>query len=110
MTKLETIGKQFDELKEGSSIDGLLSTWIDYDDSMRPHLLYEEEIGLPLMRAYFTPKEIEKIVKELIKRSPTHEMGSIIHFLGPDKVRNQFMPQVRVALCSEGAAILSRLE
>jgi hypothetical protein len=31
----------------------------------------EEEQGLPLMRAYFTSKEIEPIVQEIVTQSPS---------------------------------------
>jgi hypothetical protein len=90
LDKLETLIK---ELKEGGPIDTLLTVWIDYEDNMKPHLLFEEEQGLPLMRAYFTPKEIEPIIQEIVKNGPRHEIGAICYWSGPDYFRNEFMPQ-----------------
>jgi hypothetical protein len=85
--------KLFKELKEGGTIDILLTTWIDYEDNMLPHLIMEEEQGLPLMRAYFTLEEIKPIVQEIVKHSPKHELGALVYWCGPDYFRNEFMPQ-----------------
>jgi hypothetical protein len=90
IAKLETLVK---ELEEGGTVDTLVTTWIDYEDSMKLHLLFEEEQGLPLMRAYFTPSDMTPIVKELVKNSPQHEIGALCHFNGADYFRNEFMPQ-----------------
>lgn len=81
------------ELKEGDTVDTLVATWIDYEDNMKPHLVYEEEQGLPLMRAYFTPKEIEPIVQEVVKNGPKHEIGALVYWCTPDYFRNEFMVQ-----------------
>jgi hypothetical protein len=93
MTKLEAISKLVEELAEGKTVDALLTAWIVYQDSMLPHLLDEETRGLALHRAYFTPAEIKPIVAELVKQSPTHEIGSIIHFNTMDCFRHSFMLQ-----------------
>jgi hypothetical protein len=90
LEKLKTLSK---DLKEGATVDTLFTTWVDYEDNMKPHLREEEVQGLPLMRAYFTPEEIEPIVKELVKNSPQHEIGAIVHWNTPDYFRNEFMPQ-----------------
>ena len=39
-------------------IEDLLNLWNTYIEIMLPHLLEEEQIGLPLVMAYFTPKEV----------------------------------------------------
>jgi hypothetical protein len=93
VAKLEKLEPLIKELKEGGTVDTLLATWIDYEDNMKPHLVYEEEQGLPLMRAYFTPKEIEPIVQKIVMAGPKHEMGAICYWIGPEYMRNEFMPQ-----------------
>jgi hypothetical protein len=93
MAKLNKLEPLVKELKEGGTVDTLLATWIDYEDNMKPHLLYEEEQGLLLMRAYFTPTEIVPIVQELVKASPKHEMGALCHWNVPEYMRKEWMPQ-----------------
>ena len=74
-------------------MDSLLEEWIAYEAMMLPHLKEEEEIALPLMRAYFTKKDLKPVVSKLIKHSPEFEMGSIIHAATPETFRNDFMVQ-----------------
>jgi hypothetical protein len=93
VSKLDKLEPLVKDLEEGGTIDALLATWIDYEDNMKPHLLYEEEQGLPLMRAYFTPQEIVPIVTELVKVSPKHEMGALCYWNDPEYMRNEWMPQ-----------------
>ena len=48
---------------------------------MLPHLKHEEDVLLPLLRAYFTHKDVAPIVKEIVANGPNVEMGSFIHFM-----------------------------
>ena len=93
LAKIVKLEKLVKELKEGGTVDSILTTWIDYEDYMLPHLIMEEEQGLPLMRAYFTPKEIAPIIAEIIKNSPKHELGALVHWSTPEFFRNEYMPQ-----------------
>ena len=63
---------------------------------MKPHLLEEEMIGLPLVRAFFEPKEVGKIVKKIIAGTPKEEMGSFIYYQGKENFRNVFMKQEKI--------------
>jgi len=49
---------------------------------MLAHLLEEEAVCLPLMRAYFTPAEVAPVVQEIVKSGPPVEMGSLIYYAG----------------------------
>jgi hypothetical protein len=73
----------------------LAAAFAAYKDDMLPHLLEEEQQGLPLMRAFFTPAEVGKVVQKILSNpaAPKEEMGSFIHFMGEEHFRNVFMPQ-----------------
>jgi hypothetical protein len=60
---------------------------------MLPHLQEEEDVGLPLYRAYFTQQDAAPLIKELVDNSPKYELGSIIYFDGVERFRTVFMPQ-----------------
>eukprot|EP01079_Euglenida_sp_SAG-EU17-18_P001632 gene1632-2858_t len=102
------------EQEEGKrTVEPLLEAWHEYSDALLPHLREEEAVGIPLMRAYFTQDEINKLVGEILgsKTAPREEMGAFIHHLGHDRFeprplpvpcsltaafgrfRNEFMPQ-----------------
>ena len=54
-------------MKEGSTVDHLLEEMNNYETMLLPHLLQEEEEALPLMRAYFVPAEIRKLMQIVMK-------------------------------------------
>jgi hemerythrin-like domain-containing protein len=93
--KLEELENIINNIKVGDLLhdSNLLQQWITYQEMMLPHLKEEEDIGLPLMRAYYTPKDIAPIVQKLVAKSPTIEIGSMIYFMGVDRCRNEFMKQ-----------------
>jgi hypothetical protein len=93
---LNKVGECMDQLKEGATSTKLhdLSESFDlYQAVVLPHLQEEEEIGLLLARAYFTPQEIGKIVGEIMKNALDVEMGSFMYFQGVARFRKVFMPQ-----------------
>jgi hypothetical protein len=67
--------------------------FLSYEKDLRPHLLWEEERILPLMRAYFTPAEMKAIVQDIVKTEPPLAMGSFIHFQSEKRFRTLFMKQ-----------------
>jgi len=91
--KLEAIGKIIQELKPGDKIDPLLTEWTEYEVMMKPHLQEEEDLRLPLFRAYFTQKDSAPLIRKLLDHSPKQELGSIIYFEGVDSFRKNFMKQ-----------------
>ena len=72
--QLETLKKLVTGLKPGDdsevSMKALLGEWKNYSSHLREHLQEEEDVGLPLMRAYFLPDEYAKITEEIIKGAP----------------------------------------
>lgn len=92
--KLEKVKIIVTGLQPGDKVDKLLKAWKDYESFMLPHLLEEEVIGLPLLRAYFTPEETyEHVVKRINACAPKYEMGSVIYFTGPNAYRTEVMVQ-----------------
>jgi hypothetical protein len=88
---LKVIENKIEVLDVGGTVDDLLETWIEYETMMLPHLQQEEEIGIPLMRAYFTKKDLDPMVEKLIANSPSVELGSIIYFETPERFRSDLM-------------------
>jgi hypothetical protein len=88
---LKVIENKIEVLKVGGTVDDLLETWIEYETMMLPHLQQEEEIGIPLMRAYFTKEDMTPIIQKLVAHSPALETGSLIYFDTPDRFRSDFM-------------------
>ena len=72
-----------------------------YSDCLLPHLLAEEHIGIPLTRAYFTPKEVQRMTNRLARIGPRVETGAIVHYVGAAKLKRsmrlQNVPLQRVA-------------
>ena len=90
---LEAVGQIVEDLKPGDKIGPLLTEWTEYMAMMKPHLQEEEDLGLPLYRAYFTQKDTAPLVKKLVDHSPKQLLGSIIYFDGVDSFRSSFMKQ-----------------
>merc|ERR1711998_811888 len=64
-----------------------------YESIMLPHLFEEEQIGLPLARAYFTPAEIEKVTSQFIKNGDPVALGSFVHVMGHKADAQRFMAE-----------------
>jgi hemerythrin-like domain-containing protein len=92
---LNSIEAKVKALKAGddrdASMAALLAEWKPSAATIREHMQEEEDIGLPLMRAYFTPAEVEKMVEKLIERETKLAMGSVIYHMGKDRMRKEFM-------------------
>ena len=52
-------------------VDSLVEKWKQYHAEMKEHLQEEEEIALPLLRAYFTPKEYADLRENHEEDQPT---------------------------------------
>jgi hypothetical protein len=81
-------------LREGSppaDLRAVHAQWLTYKTTLFPHLIEEERVGLPLLRAYFAPDEIAPVIQKIVKRSTAEEMGSFIRFQGKKQFREQFM-------------------
>ena len=52
------------------SMEDILTEFKAYKSNLKAHLKEEEDIGLPLLRAYFTPAEYMKIVQKIMQGAP----------------------------------------
>lgn len=88
---MDAIAKEVASLQPGGTLEALRQLWLHYESIMLPHLHEEEQVGLPLARAYFTPAEIDKLVAKILKRSDPVSLGSFVHVLGHKKDAKEFM-------------------
>ncbi len=77
----------------GSGLEAVISAFVAYKEALLPHLLEEEKVALPLVYAYFTPKEIGAAVRKMSMKSNAIEMGSFVHYMSRDHFCNSFMKQ-----------------
>lgn len=71
----------------------LRAEWGTYERILKPHLREEELIGLPLLRAYFTPAEVKPEVDKIIAKDPPLALGSFIRTMGGEGPTRDFMAQ-----------------
>jgi len=88
---MDAIAAHVRSLAAGSTLSGLLRLWATYEALMLPHLYEEEQVGLPLVRAYFTPKEVEKVVASFMQKGDPVSIGSFVHVLGHKRDAKAFM-------------------
>ena len=74
-------------------LDQIYPKWTSYREELLPHLKAEEDNVIPLVRAYFTPREVQKLVRQLLRRGPAVETGSIVHYVGRDKMKDSMQRQ-----------------
>jgi|ERR1719437_80619 len=91
--KMDDVGEAIKKLKAGDSIILLHEKWIVYANTILPHLIEEEVIGLPLARAYFSATEMAAITEKIMQSCSALEMGSFIYHMGEDHFRNSFMKE-----------------
>ena len=75
------------------SADELAELWAEYDVKMKAHLVEEEAVCIPLLRAYFTPEEVAAKVQEILGNAPAVAMGSFFFWMGGKGPVMEFMKQ-----------------
>lgn len=93
VTKMRDVQNAVQRLVPGNSLDNLIALMEDYRNTMFPHLEEEEQVALPLLRAYFTPDEVKVKIGEIMQTTGAGELGSFIDTMGDDYFRSTFMPQ-----------------
>eukprot|EP00438_Fugacium_kawagutii_P000791 Skav204580 [mRNA] locus=scaffold767:108394:109074:- [translate_table: standard] len=56
----------------------------EYKEKILKYLDCQEKIDLPLMRAYFSPEEVRRVVQQLLAAMTAAETGSLIFYAGED--------------------------
>lgn len=90
---LDDVTKAIKDLKEGGNVDQVITALEAYQTEMIPHLLEEEQVALPLMRAYFEHHEVATQVKKIQAKAPKVETGSFIHYMTKEHFREVFMKE-----------------
>ena len=77
LAKIETAMAAAEEKKDAASVKAVSDAFCTYCAHVKPHLIEEEQIGLPLSRAYFSPKEIGAVVQKIMNHpeAPDSEVG-----------------------------------
>mmetsp|Transcript_35180 Transcript_35180/g.110747 ORF Transcript_35180/g.110747 Transcript_35180/m.110747 type:complete len:205 (-) Transcript_35180:423-1037(-) len=65
-----------------AEVSDALDKMVSYSGIMKPHLLEEEQVGLPLLHQHFTPKEADALVAKVVKEQEWWELPM---FLRPIK-------------------------
>jgi len=81
---------------DSSTVGELSEAWHKYIAVVEPHLLEEETVGIPLMRAYFTPKEAQALRQKILKRSTKVDTGGFVHAMGSKADAKRFMTQAGI--------------
>ena len=68
---------------------------------MLPHLFEEEQVALPLQRAYFTPAEIGDLISKETRRQLKTKWGAVVmgaffHVLGSKRAAMQYLAENKV--------------
>jgi len=95
---IDNLSVSFEQLSPGSSTaSAVCKQWTDYESFMLPHLHEEEQVSLPLLRAFFTQEEAGKKVGEILSKSPPLALGAFWYWLngkaGDKKTIMAFMAQ-----------------
>jgi len=81
---------------DSSTVGELSEAWRKYMAVVEPHLLEEETVGIPLMRAYFTPKEAQALRQKILKRSTKVDTGGVVQAMGSKADAKRFMMQAGI--------------
>ena len=112
----DVIHAAFDDLEPGSSAAPLLRAWRRYGALMFRHLLEEERTALPLLRAYFAPREVTPVVQKIFGSASKLTLGSFVHHIPGGKrgvmafMRQEGIPTLAWYLALKGARATYRAE
>lgn len=91
--KMKDVQECIDKLQAKNSLDDLINSMNIYKTTMFPHMEQEEKVGLPLLRAYFTPRQVKAKQIKIALTTGSNVFGSMIDTMGDDYFRKVFMPQ-----------------
>jgi len=79
VVRMEALKVLFSSLTNTAQLD---HAWSEYQTYMLPHLFEEEQISLPLLRAFFTPAEAGVMVGKILGSGKPAALGSFFYWLG----------------------------
>lgn len=72
--------------ERGLLLRQLTLAWTAYQTHLLPHLQAEEDVCIPLMRAYFTMSQVHRLAGRLAQSGPRVETGAIVHYVGKENI------------------------
>jgi len=93
ITLIDAVTTAANNVNELGSFHRITSAFDSYAAALLPHLLEEERISLPLLRAYFSPHEVKPQIMKIMKNNTGIDTGSFVHYMTEEKIRNGFMKQ-----------------
>ena len=93
---LTAVTDEVAKLAVGGSVAAVTTVFDTYTAMMKAHLTEEEGICVPLMRAYFDFKEVNKKFGEIMQVMDPTLMGAFVHHQGTKKEIQTFMAQERI--------------
>ena len=80
-----------------AAVQSLAQAFEPYATHMCAHLKAEEDVAIPVMRAYFTEDESKATGKRM--GSEGGHAGSFVYYISEDKFRNEVMPRWGIPFC-----------
>mmetsp|Transcript_16207 Transcript_16207/g.25903 ORF Transcript_16207/g.25903 Transcript_16207/m.25903 type:complete len:273 (-) Transcript_16207:74-892(-) len=96
ISRMEALKVLFSNLTNAKE---LFLAWSEYQVSMLPHLFEEEQIALPLLRAFFTPAEAAALVGKILKVGKPAALGSFFYWMGssdPNAAHTDFVTDLSI--------------
>lgn len=88
---MDALGKLLEDANEKESIESFGRMFKQYATELRQHLKDEEEMALPLLRAYFSQDEFKDTGRRMGKEGG--HVGSFVYYIGEERFRNELMPK-----------------
>ena len=89
----DSVTIEVDKLVRWGDVAACVAVFATYREAMEAHLKEEEELCVPLIRAYFEPKYVGTKVEEIMKTMDPVLMGSFVHHAGSKKDFQKFQAQ-----------------
>lgn len=80
-------------LEGGGSLTAVTSVFETYHATMKAHLKEEEELCVPLIRAFFDPKYVGAKVQEIMQAMDPIALGAFVHYQGSKAELGPFLKQ-----------------
>ena len=90
------VGAAVKALKEGGDVSDALAKFETYKATMEPHLVEEQNILVPLMRAYYPHGEVNKKVAEIMQKLDPVHAGAFVHSFAGKNDFMSFMSQEKI--------------
>jgi hemerythrin-like domain-containing protein len=78
--QIDKIKGMIEGIKTGDTIGDLFVEWKKHQDLIVPHMHEENEVALPLMRAYFTAEDLKPVVEYIVKNGPKVSVLSLVYW------------------------------